>query len=259
MFSEDFISFFCGYLVEKGHNFDLEKRNFITLVRFNVQYFEHISEIKYGCDNKRQINVWKDQWENFPEIVMSRLQSLLGDNQKLPARVCKVRRIDKHLAETFLSKNHLQQYVGAKIKYGLFLPRPYFRLLPATIFCDSEEMLVAVMTFSGAKKFYFGDEIEQSFELIRWASLNGLNIAGGFSKLLKFFIRDKKPDNIMTYIDADWSDGVSFGKMGFVLENNMAPNYFILNEKNCRVLTKNVTKASVKNTGSFKFILHEIR
>jgi hypothetical protein len=259
MFSKDFISFFCEFLLEKGHEFDLEKRNFIKLLRFNVQYFEHTSEIKYGCENQRQINVWKDQWENFPEIVMSRLQSLLGDNQKLPARVCKVRRIDKALAETFLNKNHLQQYVGAKIKYGLFLPKPYFRLLPPTFLGDSEDILVAVMTFSGAKKFYFGDETKQSFELIRWASLNGLNVAGGFSKLLKFFIKDKKPGNIMTYIDADWSDGVSFGKLGFVLENTMAPNYFILNEKNRRILTKNVDQATVKNTGSFKYILHEIR
>ncbi|MCP9770821.1 hypothetical protein EGI22_23195 [Lacihabitans sp. LS3-19] len=257
MFSKDFISFFCEFLEKKGLGFDLKKRNIVELEQFIVQYFEGISEIIESSENKLQINVWKDQWENFPEVVMSRLQSLLSENQKLPARVCKVRRIDKRHAEAFLNENHLQQYAGGKIKYGLFLPKNYFRLLPEAFLKDSEEILVAVMTFSGGKKFYFGDKTEQSFELIRFASLNGLNVVGGFSKLLKFFVDDKKPGNIMTYIDADWSNGASFGKLGFVLEATMPPNFYILDGTQRRALTENVDEATVKNSGSFKYILRE--
>jgi hypothetical protein len=151
----------------------------------------------------------------------------------------------------------LQQSIGAKLKYGLFLPKNYFRLLPAAFTPDSDELLMAVMTFSGSKKYYLEDEIVLSYEMIRFATFNGFNVVGGFSKLLRFFVKEKTPGNIMTYIDADWTDGDNFSKLGFELVEKTSPLYFALDENKNRVKVRDIKDAEVTNSGSYKYILSE--
>ena len=255
MIRGDFVSYFSGFLNRNKIEFQLIDFNFFQIGNVEVKYFEIIPEDFKSSE--KPINVWKDQWLKHPEIVISRLSSVLGLNQKLPARVCSVRRINQHIAEDFLNQNHLQQSIGAKLKYGLYLPNAYFRLLPAAFKPDSDELLLAVMTFSGAKKYYLDEEIVQSYELIRFANLNGFNIVGGFSKMLKYFVKEKTPGNIMTYIDADWSDGQNFSKLGFELVEKTAPLYFGLDENLNRTKVKDKNEAEAMNSGSYKYILSE--
>jgi hypothetical protein len=40
-------------------------------------------------------------------------------------------------------------------------------------------------------------------------------VVGGLDKLLKAFVTDFHPDDIMTYADRDWSNGRSYEKLGF--------------------------------------------
>jgi hypothetical protein len=157
----------------------------------------------------------------------------------------------------FLDKNHLQQSVGSKIKYGLYLPKAYFRLLPTDFSVDSEELLVSVMTFSNPKKYYKENKIVLSYELIRFANLMGFNIVGGFSKMLKYFVEEKNPGNIMTYIDADWSDGQNFSKLGFKLIDKTPPLFFRLDKNKKRIKVPDKNEADVMNSGSYKYILSE--
>lgn len=251
----DFIPYFSAFLEQNKIEFQLINSNIFQIGSFQIKYFEHLSDELTALG--QPINIWKDQWEKHPEIVISRVSSVLGLNPKLPARVCKVRRIDQHIAEEFLNKNHLQRSIGAKLKYGLYLPKSYFRLLPNGLVQNSEELLLAVMTFSGAKKYYLGDKIILSYELIRFSNLNGFNIVGGFTKMMRYFIKEKTPGNIMTYIDADWSDGENFTKLGFELKDKTPPMYFQLDENHFRIKVKDANEADVMNSGSYKYILSE--
>jgi hypothetical protein len=54
---------------------------------------------------------------------------------------------------------------------------------------------------------------------------------GGLDKLLKTFINEHNPDDIMTYADRDWSDGRSYEKLGFQRIENTSPQGFYLDEK----------------------------
>lgn len=255
MYNTSFINFFSKFLHQNSFSFEIVKDTTFFVNGLKIKYLESILDEEHS--DEFIILVWFDQWQNYPEIVMSRLASALGLNAKLPARVCKVRRVDQTLAIDFLNKNHLQQSSGAKIKLGLFLPKAYFRLLENVPNLSDIELLVAVMTFSGSRKYYFEDKIVQSYELIRFSNLVGLNVVGGFSKMLKYFINEKKPGNIMTYVDADWSDGSNFVKLGFELKEKMPPIFFKLDEQNKRVKIDNQMGADLVNSGSYKYIMSE--
>jgi hypothetical protein len=255
MIRNDFIPYFSTFLQLNKIEFHLLNSHIFQIGSWQIKYFESLPDDLNALS--QPINIWKDQWDKHPEVVISRLSSVLGFNSKLPARVCKVRRINQHIAEEFLNKNHLQQSIGAKLKYGLYLPKAYYRLLPSGFVPDSDELLLAVITFSGSKKYYFEDKVVLSFELIRFANLNGFNIVGGFTKMLRYFIHEKTPGNIMTYIDADWSDGKNFSKLGFKLIEKTSPLYFQLDENHNRVKVKNTNEAEVVNSGSYKYILSE--
>lgn len=48
----------------------------------------------------------------------------------------------------------------------------------------------------------------------------GIGVDGGMGKLLKAFIDDVEPDDVMSYADASWSDGDVYRKLGFSQEED---------------------------------------
>lgn len=46
--------------------------------------------------------------------------------------------------------------------------------------------------------------------------------------MLGHFIKLQEPDDIMTYVDKDWSDGRAYQKAGFVLVDQMQPMEFLV-------------------------------
>lgn len=213
-------------------------------------------------ENYRVINLWEDVWKHSNEIVKSRLLSAIGKSVKLPARVMKVRRIDKPTADVFLNKHHLQGSPKAKFKYGLFLPKSYYRLVvdKSLIDVNSEETLVAVATFAAPKTYYRGEAKSRSIELIHFTNHSAFTIIGGLNKLLKFLEQEQRPDDIMTYVDADWSDGKAFEKLGFKRIEKTKPITFFVHKKTYerfRRLPENKSAddyVSVCNSGSWKMI-----
>lgn len=131
------------------------------------------------------------------------------------ARNCSVRRIDKLTAAAFLNANHRLGVTGGRYRYGLFVRRTTGvseLKIPA-------ETLVAVAIFSNARRWDKGGRRISSYEWIRYASLEGLRVVGGMSKLLNAFIDEVSPDDIMSYADADYPDGGDvYTKLGFVEE-----------------------------------------
>lgn len=131
------------------------------------------------------------------------------------ARNCQVRRIDKPTAATFLNSHHRLGDTSCRYRYGLFTKRTTGAGETAT----EEGTLVAVATFSNARRWQKGDRTVSSYEWIRYASIEGLRVTGGMGKLLQAFIDEVHPDNIMSYADAGWPDGGAvYEKLGFVEE-----------------------------------------
>lgn len=219
----------------------------------------------YRNQNIRFVTLWEDVWITRREIVQSRISALLGLTNKLPARVTKVRRITKQEAHNFLLTNHLQDPITAKYRYGLFLPQNYFRLAPFLDTTDTDEVLIAVATFSQARIFFKNGTEYRSYEMVRFANLLNTLVIGGLDKLLKAFEKEREPEDIMTYADLDWSEGRSYQRLGFDAISDTIPYHFALNKNEFKrtVLTDEYSIQNVKidpevilikNSGSRKFV-----
>lgn len=226
-----------------------------------LAYHKKQQELRHEGINS--VILWEDIWKSKIDIVKSRIASLLGISKTIPARLTQVRRIEKKSAQEFLDRNHMQGNPSSKFRYGLFLPKRYYRVLPDGFpdkSLSSNDLLVAVATFSAPRIFSHNGQPHRSYELIRFANLLDITVVGGFDKLIKFFINDIKPDDIMTYADMEWSDGMSYQKLGFEFISEKGPMEIILDTNSLsRSSLKNGTPddgnlIKVVNAGSCKFV-----
>ena len=128
------------------------------------------------------------------------------------ARNCDIRRIDKAQAAAFLEANHRIGVASGRYRYGLFVRR-------STGICElrhPEGTLVAVAGFSSARRLAGRG---RSCEWIRYASLPGIRVVGGMSRVLARFVSDVRPDDIMSYADLSGPDGGEvYSVLGFEYE-----------------------------------------
>jgi len=145
--------------------------------------------------------------EILRDIWFSKIKLKLGIySEKYFARQCVIKEINSKIAKEFLESNHLQGYAYSNIKLGLF----------------KNDDLLAVMTLGKPR---FNTEIE--WELIRLASKKNTLIVGGASKLLKYFIRNYNPNNIISYGNRRWVNKNNiYDKLGFEFIKNTKPNYY---------------------------------
>ena len=182
----------------------------------------------------------EDRWIRQKEMTRARLLAHLEIFSQIYARNCVIKRIDKAIAQDFLEANHSYGDAACKYRYGLYLKRhtghnAHLHTEPhdhadrhnnTELHCHTERSeaslplgtLVAVATFSNARKWIKGDKTIRSYEWTRYASLPGIRLSGGMGKVLKSFIQDINPDDIMTYADLEWSEGKVYEQLGFALE-----------------------------------------
>jgi hypothetical protein len=235
--------------------------------QLSESYFQAISD-KLNAQNQRIIHLWEDVYLSKTDLVESRILAMLGKFTRLHARHCFIERIDKPTTDNFLEINHLQGSVKVKFKYGLFLKPQYVeRFIESDVCGDTDNgsakttkpKLIAVATFSGGRTMKVGERAgTRSFELIRFASLQGYVVVGGMDKILKAFSEEHQPDDIMSYADRDWSDGRSYDKLGFTKIENSIPQSFYINMNTLeRLPTNELTDNNhlkISNAGSIKFI-----
>ena len=202
------------------------------------------------------IVITEDRWRRQGEMMKARLLAHLDVFTSLYARNCEVRKIDKETAAPFLAENHSYGDAACRYRYGMYLRRPSRdgKLQAGT--------LVAVATFSNARKWVKGEKIIRSYEWTRYASLPGVRISGGMGKMLKAFITEVQPDDIMSYADLEWSEGKVYEQLGFVLEGTKDPVMFCVDGQWVRVPLKPETAAEsdpgnrfFQNQGSNKYRL----
>ena len=181
-------------------------------------------------DNVYPLIITEDRWRIQQEMMQARLLAHLEIFEQAYARNCEVRRIEKSEAEAFLNENHSYGYAACKYRYGLFLKRHTGHIAAELSVNGSADCrkgkLIAVATFSNARKWIKSGMEIKSYEWTRYASLPEIRVSGGMGKLLKSFIKDVQPDDIMSYADLEWSEGSVYSQLGFTLEGEKAPVMF---------------------------------
>lgn len=161
------------------------------------------------------IHIWEDDWIYKQEIIKSMILNKLNKTpNKIYARKCQLKEIDDNkLVKNFLELNHIQGFVGSKIKIGLFY----------------NNELVSLMTF-GNRRIAMGKKTtnQDEYELLRFCNKLNTNVVGGASKLFKYFIDNYKPQEITTYADRSFSQGKLYKTLGFKSQGKTQPNYYYI-------------------------------
>lgn len=208
------------------YELDIYLPDYKIAIEFNGLYWHTES---HGCDknyhvNKtdkcgdvgiRLIHVFEDEWLHKRSLVENRLKHILGHaDKRIYARQCEIQLIDSKTKNNFLNEIHLQGKDTASVYYGLYY--------------GSE--LVSVMTF-GRQRIIMGKKPSNNkWELYRFA--NKYNVIGSAGKLLKRFIHDYTPSQILTYSDRRWNTGELYETIGFTYVGKTEPNYwYVVNGK----------------------------
>ena len=173
---------------------------------------------------ERPLIISEDRWRSQTETTKVRLLAHLEIFTQIYARNCEVRRIDKRTAADFLKSHHSYGDASCRYRYGLYLKRHTGHNAGAVSI--EPGCLVAVAAFSNGRKWIKGEKTIRSYEWTRYASLPGVRLSGGMGRLLKAFITDVQPDDIMTYADLEWSEGKVYEALGFILEGQKQPVLF---------------------------------
>lgn len=233
-----------------------------------THFFQHLTDW-WAEQGQRVVHLWEDVQQQKPAVVASRLAALRGESVRVPGRLTQTRRIDKATALAFLAEHHLQGPLPGKVRYGLFLPQRYHRVLPPTYPTGgaADELLLAVATFAQPRQMPRDGPSHRSAELLRVASHLNTTVVGGLDKLMTTYLKNHPADDLMTYADRDWSDGASYRRLGFEAVGDTAPQCFWLDpaegvRHHEHALPDGVTPANARllgyvpvyNAGSRKFV-----
>ena len=168
------------------------------------------------CKEKgiRLIHIFEDEWLYKQDIVKSMISNLLGVTQnRIYARKCYVKSVSSIESKKFLNENHIQGATISQVNYGLYY----------------NDELVSLMVFGRLRqKQKENKNYDNQYELLRFCNKLNTNVIGGASKLLKHFIKNNKPQEIITYADKRWSIGNLYYTLGFNYTHDSVPNYFYI-------------------------------
>jgi hypothetical protein len=183
--------------------------------------------------NIKLVHIWEDDWIYKQDILKSRISNLLGKNTTIGARKCEIKEISTKECRVFFDDNHLQGFIGSKYYVGLFY--------------DNE--LVSAMSFGSLRSALGSKHSDSIYELYRFCNKKYINVVGGASKLLKYFIRRYTPTQIISYFDRNWGYSSVYKKLGFKLIGNTEPNYwYVIND--IKTHRYNYTKAKLVKAGN---------
>ena len=184
------------------------------------------------CQKKgiQLIGVWEDQIINKPDIIRSIILSKLGIyDERVYARKCEIKEVSSKECNEFLDKYHLQGKTNSSIKLGLYY----------------NDELVSVMAFGKGRKCL---NSKANYELYRYCCKEGVQVIGGATKLLKYFIKKYKPESIESFSSNDISNGDLYKHLGFEYVSESQSYWYVDKDMN-RYHRYKFTKYSLINEG----------
>lgn len=175
-------------------------------VRGNKGKTYHLDKLtQCQAQGYRVVQIFSNEWLTQQALVKSRLKAMLGHSQRISARACDIRTISSQEAKEFLDQNHIQRNCVSSVAVGLF----------------DRGRLVMVLTM-GKPRF----NRNYQWELLRLATVQGLAVRGGASRLFTWFTRNYSPLTIISYCDRRWNTGNVYQQLGFDFVKNTDPNYW---------------------------------
>lgn len=196
--------------------FDIVIPSKMIVIETNGAYWHKDYDDKYHLSKMTSANtsgytciyLQEHQIMSRPDACENLILSKLGLNNKIHGRKTKVTVINPSTARDFCESHHIQGYRNSSINIGLY----------------NGEDLVQVACF--AKPLF---DKTTSFELTRMCSKSKTTVVGGASKLIKYFIKEYKPDNLISYAQKDYSCGGVYEAIGFTKVKDTPPSYFYSN------------------------------
>lgn len=157
------------------------------------------------------VQIWEDEWNRNPEQIKKMIAHKLGysTQRKVFARKTQVVEVKKANAEQFLNEHHVQGYAS-----GTY----YIGLVEKGGDIESSDDILALLVLKNEA----GTE-GKVLNIIRYAT--GMNVVGGFTKLLAFAEKTYKPESFITFADHGVSDGGLYENNGFSAEKILPPDY----------------------------------
>lgn len=183
----------------------------------------------------RLITIFSDEWNLKQNIVKSKLRNIFYcSNVRYHARKLRVVTVSGRESREFQNRHHLQGSTQSKINLGLE---------------NENAQLVALMTFSHGRPAVNTKAQDDEYELVRFVT-DGSSVAGGASKLLKFFVNTYKPGKIVSYADLRWSQGRVYECLGFEKVSQPTIGYWYLDDYSSRAHRYNYTKHRLVEAGA---------
>ena len=205
----------------------IDKETAAAFLSENHSYGDAACRYRYGLYLKRYTGRW---------LEISRLASLarndsvdsLGRNDSVGsiARNDSVDSLGRNDSVGSLARNDSVDSLGRNDSVGSLARNDSGDSIARNDSWVEPGSLVAVATFSNARKWQKGEKTIRSYEWTRYASLPGVRINGGMGKMLKAFVDDVNPDDVMSYADLEWSEGAVYEQLGFRLEGVKDPVLF---------------------------------
>ena len=181
---------------------------------FGKDKWYHFNKLKTANDvGIKMIQIFEDEYVNNKEIVMNKLKHLLHleENmvERIGARKCLIKEIDKKTAKDFLNKYHIQGFIQSTVHLGTFYG----------------DILIGVMSFT---------KVVNEWILGRFASNYNYICQGVGGKLFKYFIRKYNPFIVKSFADRRWTiddNNNLYTRMGFIVDSILKPEYRYVNFK----------------------------
>jgi predicted transcriptional regulator/very-short-patch-repair endonuclease/predicted transcriptional regulator with HTH domain len=256
----DFLSSYINDLeynnkkILNGQEIDILSEKHKIAIEYNGLYYHSIESGKdknYHLNKTtlanekgyKLIHIFEDEYLKNKDLVLNKLLHLFNiqNKENIHARKCIIKEI-KTTNETnnFLNKNHIQGSSKSTIKYGAYY----------------NNILVSVMLFDNNTMFYKNSDNKNKYELSRFCVDNSYNINGIANRLLKQFIKDYNPIEIISFADRRWTlnkDNNLYINLNFKLDNIGNPNYFWCKKQN-RYKSYNFIKTKISKKEEFKDI-----
>lgn len=151
----------------------------------------------YESMNYRPFFFREDEIRDKSSVVKSIVANAVGLSKKLHARKLCVKEANFKDVKNFIRENHL---MGVTNNAGHNF-----------VLCDKNGKIYSVLQI---KKICCGE-----YDISRFCSLCEYSVVGGFSKLLKAFIKTYGPKSVQTFIDARYGTGSYLPQLGFKLSS----------------------------------------
>lgn len=164
------------------------------------------------------LTIFEDEWKHKREVVLDVLRYRLGAAKiGFYARALRVSSISWPRAAQFLDAHHLQgRGSPASARYGAFRGGD----------------LVAVMTF-GAGRAALASATKGLTEMLRFCT-DGRVHPGVAGRLFSAFVREHRPDTVVSYADRRWFTGKLYSTLGFHEDGHSPPSYWYVKNPDAR-------------------------